>query len=286
MKACALTYKVVNDLPNQMKYFKSTLQDLKDLFKNNITAKHISEQLYSCEANDDAVIVREQLKDDLDFDVIGIKEGGKVCGYVERSSLLVGPCRNYRKVFDPSELVDQSTPLMEVLLALHDIPRIFVLDENREVSGIVTRGDLQKAPVRLWLFGLATILEMHLLRLIRHYYADDSWQDILSKKRLKEARDRLIERQQRNEAIDLADCLQLCDKRKLILKIPNIIEQIKREYGESGPKMVKNRLELAEELRDKVAHAQDIVTGSTWPEVIDLVKSIEQLIEFFERIKS
>ena len=266
-----------------MKYFKSNLQDLKGLFKK-ITVKYVSEQLYSCEANDDAVIVREYLKGDLDFDIIGVEEGGKVCGYVERSTLTIGSCKNYWKPFQPSELVAESITLMDVLSALHDRPRIFVLGQNREVIEIVTRGDLQKAPVRLWLFGLATILEMHLLRLISTYYANDSWRDYLSKKRLKTTENRLTERRQRNEAINLADCLQLCDKRKLILKIPTIIEQIKNKYGQSGLKNIKNQLKLAEELRDKVAHAQDIVTGSTWPEVIDSVRNIEQLIEFFEHI--
>jgi hypothetical protein len=52
-----------------MKHFKTNLKDLKELFQN-MTAKYISEQLYSCEPDDDAVIVREQLKDDLDFDVM------------------------------------------------------------------------------------------------------------------------------------------------------------------------------------------------------------------------
>ena len=53
---------------------------------------------------------------------------------------------------------------------------------------------------------------------------------------------------------------------------------------EKWGKSVKRRLKSAESLRNKLFHAHDLVTGSTWPEVIDVVKSIESFLEFFESI--
>ena len=47
--------------------------------------------------------------------------------------------------------------------------------QDHQVGAIVTRADLQKAPVRLFLFGMITLIEMHFLRIIRDRFEDDSW---------------------------------------------------------------------------------------------------------------
>lgn len=262
-----------------MKQLKSNSQDLRDLFEHSITVRHIAEDLQVCQADNDAAVVQNRMEK-LDFDVLGIEENGVICGYVEQSSLETGRCGDYQCTFSPSELIAESTPLIDLLPILRDSPRVFVLDRNR-ISGIVTRGDLQKAPVRMLLFGLLTLLEMQLLRLIRIYYPQDSWQKLLKEDRLKSAKERLAKRQARNEAIDLADCLQFCDKRVIILKTSEIRERIglkSKKYGEC-------LLKSAEDLRNKLAHAQDVVTGSSWPTVIDLAKDIEAILKKCEEIK-
>jgi hypothetical protein len=215
----------------------------------------------------------------LDFDVLGIEEEGVVSGCVELSSLGGGPCRAYQRTFHPSELVAESTPLIQLLATLRNKPRVFVLDGNR-VNGIVTRGDLQKAPVRMLLFGLITFLEMHLLRLVRLYYPDGSWQSHLSDGRLQLAAKLLTDRQARNEAIDLADCLQFCDKRDLLLKRKEIWQQLGFQHKQQGHSL----LERVELLRNRLAHAQDLVVGSTWPALIDLAGEIQAVLERCEGI--
>lgn len=266
-------------MPNPMKQLKSSSQDLRDLFEHSITVRHLVEKIKSCQADDDAAVVRKRIEK-LDFDVLGIEEKGVIYGYVERSNLETGPCRKYQRTFHPSELIAESTPLIDLLPILRNTPRVFVLNRNR-VSGIVTRGDLQKAPVRMLLFGLVTLLEMHLLHLVRIYYPQDSWQEFLKGARLESAKKLLAERQARNEAIDLADCLQFCDKRELILRSPQIRERIGLKSKESGEHLLKS----AEDLRNKLVHAQDIVTGSSWPAVIDLAKDIEALLERCEEVE-
>lgn len=265
---------------NKMKQLKSSSRDLRDLFEYNITVKHIQENLCSRESNSDAITVREEMKK-LDFDVMGIEEAGDLYGYVEQSKLIDGRCKDHVQIFRHSELVSETTPLIQLLPILHDLSRVFVLDCN-QVKGIVTRGDLQKAPVRMLFFGLVTLLEMNLLRIIRLHYPNDSLQNNLSPERLKKAEDLLSQRHHRNEAIDLMDCLQFCDKRDLVLRIPEIRDHIKDKLGSF--EVVFEDMKTAEELRDKLAHAQDIVSGSTWPKIIDLVGSIEKSLELFEDI--
>ena len=84
------------------------------------------------------------------------------------------------------------------------------------------------------------------------------------------------ERKARNEEIDLADCLQICDKRDLILKLVG--------YGELGfeSKGKAERLfEDAENLRNRLAHSQDLVLGTSWAEVIDLAASLDRFLQGF-----
>ncbi|MBA7652395.1 hypothetical protein ES703_60229 [subsurface metagenome] len=256
----------------KMKQLKSSSQDLRYLFEN-ITVKHVLERLQCCNAKEDAVIVKKRMKK-LDFDVMGIKDKGITYGYVKQSKLKDGLCNKHEHVFHPSELVAESMPLIELLPILHDNQRVFVLERNK-VNGIVTRGDLQKAPVRLFLFGLVTLLEMNLLYLIKIYYPKDSWTKHLKDNRLKNAEKLQSIRKDRNEAIDLADCLQFCDKRDLILKKSEILKNI----GIKSKKSIKQTLESAEKLRNNLAHALDIVKGLSWTKVINLAKEIELFIK-------
>jgi hypothetical protein len=262
----------------QMKQFKSSYQDLRALY-DNISVKHVLEPLQSCYADDNSAIILKRMEEpDLDFDVMGIEENGEIYGYVERSTLAGGPCAKYSRTFHPSELIAESASLTDVFSVLHDAPRVFVL-KGTKVMGIVTRGDLQKAPVRMWIFGLITLIEMNLLFIVRTRYPNDSWKNHISKARLKKANDLFDERKKRNEAIDLADCLQFCDKADLVLKIPDIKHKI--EYGLTrSPQTI---LDSAEDLRDILAHAQDLVVGSTWTGRIDLMRDIEKLLNALEQ---
>lgn len=261
-----------------MKQLKSTYQELRELFENEIKIKHIAENLKCCNYEDASTIIKKQMEKS-DFDVMGIKNKGKIEGFIYRSDLKPAPIKNYKKTFVDSDLVDESLPLINIFSALRDSPRKFVT-RNKEVVGIVTRGDLQKTPVRMWLFGLISLLEMQLLRIIRHHFEGDKWRFHLKDNRIQKAEELFAIRKERNEELDLADCLQFCDKSDLCFEIPGVKDSMDKKWGKSA----KRRLKSAESLRNKLFHAHDLVTGSTWLEVIDLVKSIESFLEFFESI--
>lgn len=264
-----------------MKHLKSRSQDLRNLFENNITIEYVAEPLKGVSADADVAEVWHWMVMQ-DFDVVGVESEGAVSGYIERNSLKdkQGRCRDYQQVFHPKELIAISTPLMKLLPILQQTSRLFVLDCNR-VSGIVTYGDLQKAPVRMLLFGLLTLLEMNLLRLVRLYYSQDSWQLVLKPERLEIARKLWQESQARNEATDLLDYIQFCDKRELVLQQPELLQQLGLKSKRSGERFLKS----AEHLRNRLAHAQDLVSGSSWTELISLAEAMEQLLVRCEDIE-
>ena len=232
----------------------------------------------TCRAIDDAQAAKSFMEE-RDFDVLPLgDEEGTITGYVERESLGNRHCADYKRSFFPSEVVTDSTPLEALFKILWDSPRVFVL-ENNSITGIITRADLQKAPVRILLFGLVRLLEIQVLHLIRDYYPDDSWQGSLSPGRLKMAKDLYTRRLARNEEIDLAVCPQLCDKRTLLLKDDRLRESPSLGSNSQAERFLKG----IEKLRDRLAHGQDIIAGSSWPAVFSLVQQTEKVLEQRER---
>jgi hypothetical protein len=250
------------------------VSELRTLFEDAITVESIFEDIQACLACDPAPSIQDTMHQ-RDFDVIGIKDSkdGPVDGYVKAEALGSGKCGDYKQEFHISDLISDSTHLIDIYRILGDKERVFVLVGNT-VEGIITRADLQKPPLRILLFGLITLLEMHLSYLVRNYYPHDAWRDKLSAPRVMKAEEMMEARKRRNEELDLIDCLQLCDKRTLVLASSAIMTELKLESKKSGNKTLKD----IEELRDKLFHAQDIVTGTNWEEVIALVENVEELI--------
>jgi hypothetical protein len=251
------------------------VSDLRKLFEDGITAQAIYEPIQSCFSTDPATEIKNHLNK-LYFDVAGIRnsEDNPVEGYIIASELTGGLCRDYKKAFNVSELITDTTPLTEVLNILKTNQRAFVLSRN-SVEGIITRADLQKPPVRILLFGLISLLEMHLTYLVRKFYPNKSWIKKLKDTRIKKAKAMLKERKKRNEEIDLTDCLQFSDKRQLVLEEKNITNILGFTSKKSGYRILRS----IEKLRDKLAHSQDIVTGSSWEDIISLINDIEKLIQ-------
>lgn len=243
------------------------------------------ENLCCCRAEEHAAEVKAMLQA-RDFDVLGIEDNGVVCGYIKQSDLPSGgnkECGEYKIEFRISDLVAESTPLLIIFGIFRNINvyRVFVLVGNR-IQGIITRGDLRKAPVRMWLFGLVSLLEMQFLRLIRHYYQHNSWKNSLPEERIKAAEELLLQRQGKKENIDLADCLQFCDKRDLILARNDIRSLLVIKSKSSG----KSLLKKVEDLRNNLAHAQDIFAGMSWEQLIDLTEEVERLLQRCESIQT
>jgi predicted transcriptional regulator len=255
------------------------ISELRKLFETGITVRAIEEPIQCCAISDPAPEIAQKMHQ-LDFDVIGVKDSqdGHVIGYINACELVQGRCREYLQAFRVSDLVSDSTPLINVLTLLRDRKRVFILTENN-VTGIITRADLQKPPIRILLFGLVSLLEIHLSYLVRRFYPNDSWKEKLSKRRIDDAKAMMEQRTSRNEKMDLVDCLQFCDKRYLATAHPDICRMLHFESSNLGNKLLKD----IEKLRDKLAHSQDIVTGTTWERIIDLVGNVEKLIEGSEK---
>lgn len=256
----------------------SSYKNLRSLYEKNITVYSISETMDTCHLHDDAEMIKNIMVSK-DYDVMGVEDNGIVIGYVVRNELKEGICQQYYRRFSPTELVSDSTPLIVTLFIFKETDRIFILEGNR-VTKVVTLADLQKPPIRMLLFGLISLLEMHLYRIIQDYFSDDSWKNHLSTIRISLAEELFALRKSRNEAIQLSDCLQLCDKRDIVLNEGPLRELLGIESKTKGKSFFKK----LESLRNNLAHSQSIKTENSWNEMFLLIEETEKFLGACEKI--
>lgn len=259
-----------------MKQLRSSLADLRHMFERTINMRDIAEPLVSFDEDLGAEAAR-QFMEQRDFDVVGVRSKGAMHGYVRRNDLKDKALKDYLLPFDSSSVCSDTDPLIGVFHLLTTYDRAFV-NVFGAVGGIVTRGDLQKAPVRMWIFGLVSLLEMHMLRLIRERHPDGSWAEHLTPDRLKKSHELFAERKKRNQAIDLSDCLQLCDKRDVFVQNAELLKILETYNPETAGEFFKR----VEDLRNCLAHSQDIMSEN-WPGLADLLVEMENALRKMEK---
>ena len=259
-----------------MKQLKSSLADLRRLCSHAITVGDIAEPLVSFDQNQPSRVVMDFMED-REYDVVGVRENGLVTGYAVRSDLgdgLLG--EHLRRFVEPDAILAEGEPLLRAFAALGDRQHVFVTIFG-QIGGIVTRGDLQKTPVRLWLFGLVSLLEMQMLRAVRERFPGDGWVRLISSQRLDGARKLFAERRRRNEENQLSDCLQFADKASILMKDSELFFVC----GFPSKRALETFFKEVGTLRNALAHANDIANGR-WPAVVALVTNLEALLERLE----
>lgn len=254
-----------------MPQLKSRHQDVDRIFRRSITAREIAEPLISFEIDQPAERVR-QFMEARNYDVVGVRHEGVMNGYVLKHELRAGQVGEHLIRFNEDELINESDPLLETLAALRVRKWVFIRFLGNP-SGIVTRGDLQKTPVRMWLFGITSLLEIHLLRRIRANYPGNEWVDCLTPNRLEKTQQIFADRQRRDDAIDLAECLQLSDKATIFKKSSGLLTLL----GFDNPRAWRSFMAGVEDLRNRVAHSNDI-PADMWPHVAGVVDGIERCL--------
>jgi hypothetical protein len=258
-----------------MKQLKSTFKDLHRIFRQSITAREVAEHLVSFETDHPAERVKEFMRK-RGFDVVGAREEGVITGYVQISDLKEGVVGDFQKSFDSSKVLNESDPLLDTLEGLKDSRWVFIKFLGNP-SGIVTRGDLQKAPMRMWLFGLISLFEMHLKRRIREHYPTNEWDGHLSEGRRGKARQLFSERKKGKEEIDLVECLYLTDMATIVVKTERLKSSMNIENNKEWEKFSRELTDL----RNKLAHANPI-KSSEWPAIAAMARKTEEYLAILE----
>jgi len=240
------------------------------VFLQGFSAMDLAEPLVSFDADADAETVRTFMEVE-DFDAVGVRERGLVSGYARRTDLVGGRCGDHQLRFsEADDLVSSHADLTVVVASLAVNRRCFVTILDR-VGGIITLRDLEKPPMRMFLFGVISIGEMLMTAIIRHRYGDGSWQERISPPRLDRARKLQEERARRGRKVSLLDCLQYGDKGWIL----SYDEDVRAALGQGSRRAARKAVKDMETLRNNLAHTQEIIPEG-WERIVIACSRFEQ----------
>ena len=148
-----------------MKHPRTSVEDLRRIFERCITVRDIAEPFASFDADRRCSEIRPYMEAK-GYDVIGVRAGGLLTSFALREELSGGQLGDHARRVEPQFQLPDSSPLLSAFETLRKRPWVLVTVLGG-VWGFISLADLQKAPVRMWLFGLISLAEMHTLRLVR-----------------------------------------------------------------------------------------------------------------------
>lgn len=257
----------------------TTYRELQNIFIDNITTKFIYEPLACCKIDDNLVEVKQTL-DTKNFDTLGVvDENGNKLGYIIYKDLNEVDISSNKQSFKPEILISDSTPICDLLDILRDKNYVYVLDKN-SIEGIVTRADLNKPIVRIYFFGIISLFELHLNYWINENYTEDEWSEKLNDSRLISARNIYEQRKGNSSQLTLLECIQLCDKKSILLKTDDFCDKFK--YSK---RMFKNFMQNSEGIRNNLAHNQNSITETlSWEDFVSTISSLKKFLENSEKL--
>jgi len=247
--------------------------EMKQVFTDNISIKQIFEWLDKVAIDERPLEVKSYLVD-RDFDLLGVVDyDGNMLGYVREVNLSDGELKDYLEQIDYNMLISNTTSFPKLLEVLTKYGFALVLNNNN-IDGIVTKADINKPLFRLYLFGIVSLFEMHINFWINKYVTENL-NKFISPDRFEAAEKILGLRQHSNDQLTILECLQLSDKRDILLLTPDFLTL----FGFSKRSFEKF-MKTVEIIRNEVAHSQYTITKSLdWNRLVDVIRSMELFLE-------
>lgn len=235
---------------------KTAYEILEDIFTNQINVLNIAVPTIPLELDTAKEIC---IKNNFDIHLVHDSELEDLHVY-SRESDTIRPLRD-------SEIISDSTPLLEVLEVLSEREHLFV-KVKRKITHLVTRSDLDKIPVRIWLYGMISLFEIELKEKITQM--DIKWEDRLTDERVEKAKVLYELKKSKNEEINLLGCIQLGDLGTIAFKS---WENFKDCFpADLAKKSISSSFIKINNLRDALAHGQKL--QMEWSAILSLVKLI------------
>jgi len=256
----------------------SSPDSLRRVFQEGFSAFDVAQPLLSFDGSTScdhvkAVMLAKRI------DVVGIRTDGAVTGFAEIGDLASGSCDTFARPIGNSLVVAATLPLGPLVLRLKGERRLFVVTLG-QASGLVTRQDMQTPPARMWLFGMITLMEMRFSNMIVQHLPNEAWREFLSEGRIQKAQELLALRRARDQQVSLSVCLQFADKVCIIASS----EQLRRLTRFESKRQVEKIGKQLENLRNNLAHAQDII-ASDWETIVALAEQLDSILNGPETVQ-
>ena len=221
-------------------------------FSKSLSAVDLAEPLLSLDENQ-PVALGAELMGKRGITVLGVRRDGLVGGWVGPDDLTTGTLGEHLREFHRADVLDESASLALVLGVFARTDQAFI-DWRGEVTGVITRRDLQKPPLRMWLFGAITVLDANMTGAIEQLYPGDAWQSLISPRRAEKAAALQKERDRRKSPCRLIDCLQIGDKATILTSETAHLAAV----GFPSKNEAQRLMAAIEDLRNHLAHAQEL----------------------------
>jgi hypothetical protein len=235
-------------------------------FARAFSARDIAEPLRSFDRERPRAELFAQVEKHSD-PVVGIRDGGVLSHYFYGGVSTRSADRNNLWPIRPDQILEWDKPLYDVALVLtrHDFCFVSALGA---IIGVISRADMQKPVVRMWLFGIISFIESEVNARIEARWGETDWIPHVTPSRLEKARELWQERRRRDQPCSLLSCLQMSDKAKILMQEGKALA----DYGFTSKGAAKRVLKEIESLRNNLAHAQDIVTHD-WAQIARLAQN-------------
>jgi hypothetical protein len=237
-------------------------------FAHGFRAGDVAELLPSFEAENSIA----SALDITDCPVFGVRERGHIAAYVPRAELGTGCFADVMRPIQASQVLDSRSGLTNLVMTLTRHDYCFVSMDG-EVTAYAGRDEMQSPVARMWLFGMITTAELAITQEIRSADAELEWTTLLTTARLEKARALQQSRATMGRPVPLLDCLQLSDKIRILLSFDAGPTPLLRGQTKAESQRLARDLE---DLRNNLAHAQDIVTHD-WVQIGRLAQRLEEL---------
>lgn len=176
-------------------------------------------------------------------------------------------------------LIGDNAGILDYVATSKEHPTRLVVSGN-EIVGLVCPADLHKLPVRAALFTVITALETAMAHRVQAEWPDpNDWLDMLSTCRREIAEKRIAEAASGDTSVSKIFFTQFADKKTIF---------VKKGFSSYGSKKaLKQDLEDIQNLRDKVAHANDYAASKGDAEsVADTVCAARRMIDMLTRTRA
>lgn len=238
-------------------------------------------ELYRVAAEDLSETVYNEL-DERGYDVAPVHQNDDPFGLVKRDALTDAseqtPVKNHAETLELKHLIAPDAEFETVLNALYDRPRYFIASQD-EISGILTRADLNSQPARLHLFTHISLFEQRARDLIKSEAQDWKEKTLLEPTIVEDIESKQADAQANNvdlPAIHYARLSTICD-------VLTAHEQCWQALGFNSESRASTELHDITQLRNDVAHSNPIIQN-TERGVIENGRTITDLLNTYQRL--
>jgi len=242
----------MNDLIHNSIREPKSVQRLTRTFGQSLSALDLAEPLFSLDENQPASAGYDLMRA-RNLSVLGVRRDGLVNGWVGIEDFCSGTIGECGRAFSKTSILRTTAGFEEILAHLPAAEHVFI-EWLGEVGAVITRNELQKPPMRMWLFGAITLFDTNLTWAIQKIYPDGSWQRLVSKGRFEKASTLHAQRLRRGTQCDVVDCLQIKDKTDILMHGRENLAALGIASRSEAERVTRS----IEKLRNHLAHAQEL----------------------------